>query len=263
MPYAAYLFDVEHIFFDGTAWHRWVHQQARSLGSRVSYESFCHDWRRKWLPQVYGGGVEYWEALESFLRGQQLTECQVQELLIVARSRQRATIQNSRPLPGIQNCLVALRERGKKIAVICNSIQTGEALAQRLAQIGIRVPLDSCLTSRSAGRELPDGLAFSELVALLGVSACETAYVSTSPERLAIAAANGLRTVRIDASCGSEEPAGTSSPSTEMVREVPAPKADFRVARIQDLLGIVERDMSPGVQAGSFAANNVDSRVAF
>ncbi len=261
MPYAAYLFDVEHIFFDGTAWHRWVHQQARSLGSRVSYESFCHDWRRKWLPQVYGGGVEYWDALESFLCGQQLTECQVQELLIAARSRQRATIQNSRPLPGIQNCLVALRERGKKIAVICNSIQTGEALAQRLAQIGIRVPLDSCLTSRSAGRELPDGLAFGELVALLGVQASETAYVSTSPERLAIAAAHGLRTVRIDASGCTDEATPACSNGAEVLREVPAPKADFRVARIQDLLGIVEREAVASV--GCLVPDAVDSRVAF
>lgn len=261
MPCAAYLFDVEHIFFDGTAWHRWVHQQARSLGSRVSYESFCHDWRRKWLPQVYGGEVEYWNALENFLRGQQLTECQVQELLIVARSRQRATIQNSRPLPGIQNCLVALRERGKKIAVICNSIQTSEALAQRLAQIGIRVPLDSCLTSRSAGRELPDGTAFRELIAQLGIPAGETAYVSTSPERLAVAATYGLRTVRIDASACGDEAALSCANGADVVCEVPAPKADFRVARIQDLLGIVEREAMSA--AGCLVPEPVDSRVAF
>lgn len=240
MPCAAYLFDVEHIFFDGTAWHRWVHQQARSLGSPVGYEAFCRSWRRSWLPRVYGGLIEYWEALEAFLREQQLTECQVQELLTVALSRQKQAMQNSRPLPGIQNCLSSLRQQGSRIAVICNSIHTSETMLQRLNQIGIRVPLDACLTSRTAGRELPDAAALAQLLDQLGVAAADTVYVSTSEERLAIAARAGLRTVRIDL------PARPEAEDGPMVAEPRAPRyashsSDFVVPRIEELPAIVER----------------------
>lgn len=244
MSVAAYLFDIENIFFDGTCWHRWVHQQAVSLGSTASFPQFLGTWQRHWLPRIYQGELEYWPALEEFLRGQTLTECQVLELVISARSRQRDVIRNSRPLPGIQSCLNLLKRNGKKLGVICNSVHTSQELLQRLVQIGLHIPLDNCLTSRSAGRNLPDSAALLELVSGLGGAPEKTAYVSTSSERLAVARGLGMPTVQIappDSGCG--EPSEFPPREVRVARAaMPLSFADFRVTDIRDLHSIVERD---------------------
>ncbi len=239
MAVSAFIFDVENIFFDGTYWHRWVHQQATSLGAVTGFSCFLGDWRENWLPRIYEGELEYWTALEEFLRGQTLTECQVLELVISARSRQREVIRNSRPLPGIQGCLNSLKRSGKKVAVICNSIHTSQDLTQRLTQIGIHVPLDICLTSRSAGRQLPDHRSLQDVISGLGVETSAAAYVSTSSERLEIARALGLRTVHIDTPrVEFSSMMGNRNIEANMTGANRISKSDYRLTSINELYGI-------------------------
>lgn len=262
MSVTAILFDIENIFFDGTSWHRWVHQQAVSLGVTTPFASFLCEWQRSWLPRVYEGRVEYWPALEDFLRHQTLTECQVLELVISARSRQREVIRNSRPLPGIQQCLTNLKRSGRKIGVICNSVHPSSDLAHRLTQIGLHVPLDVCLTSRSAGRQLPDREALMDLIGQLGGSPAVVAYVSAAEDRLEIARALGMPTVQVarsgnagsdrpvvgpgsgDCDPASESGAGAGAPASTEAGSVenrpdraclPMPHAGFRLADIREL----------------------------
>ncbi len=246
MSISSMLFDVENIFFDGTAWHRWVHQQACSLGATVGYQSFLSNWQRDWLPNVYSGRQEYWTAMEDFLRGQSLNECQVLELVISARTRQREVIRNSRPLPGILSCLNSLKRNGTKLGVICNSVHTSQDFQVRLAELGIRIPFDVCLTSRSAGRQLPDPLAFEHVIRDLNVAAGATAYVTTSIERLDVARCLGLKTVHVETpnACVSKD--SLLGPATTYQQSA-RPNADFRVTSIQEVFGIVCGGCAVGV----------------
>lgn|GEM_PF-1388714 len=246
MSISSILFDVENIFFDGTAWHRWVHQQACSLGVTLDYQSFLRGWQRDWLPHVYSGKQEYWNAMEGFLQGQLLNECQVLELVISARSRQREVIRNSRPLPGILSCLNSLKRNGKKLGVICNSVHTSQDFQVRLGELGIRVPFDVCLTSRSAGRQLPDPQSFEHVMRDLNSIPGATAYVTTSVERLEVAHCLGLKTVHLDPpGSGWNRHEAQSRRAGAVAR--PVPVSDFRVTSIQEVFGIV----AGGSPAGS------------
>ncbi len=191
------IFDVEDIFFDGTFWHRYLHHAICRLAGHRSFAEVQTAWQSKFLPQVYGGQTEYWDALASFFRMWGLSECEVSELLVAARSRMKMAQTNLRLFPRVSDTLHRLKTRGLKLGILCNSIHQPETFAEMLAKIGVHTKLDAIITSRFLGRALPDKAAFAEIANLIGCQPQRLVYVSARASRLQVSREAGLRCVGV------------------------------------------------------------------
>jgi FMN phosphatase YigB (HAD superfamily) len=99
---------------------------------------------------------------------------------------------NLRPFSKVPETLIALRNGRQRLAVVSNSVHQSNELLQLFERIGINTEFDFCMTSRTAGRVLPDQMALKQVVSELGFCLEETAYLSTNLDRLVIAADTGL-----------------------------------------------------------------------
>jgi FMN phosphatase YigB (HAD superfamily) len=111
MPPSALLFDLENTFFDGTFWHRQLHQMVSRWGRPISFSDFKAAWQFNWLPQVYSGQMEYWQAMSAFLLDLGVEGCARIELLSAAKARLQSAQAGLRPYSGVAEALRELRDQ--------------------------------------------------------------------------------------------------------------------------------------------------------
>jgi FMN phosphatase YigB (HAD superfamily) len=194
MPPSALLFDLENTFFDGTFWHRQLHQMVSRWGRPISFSDFKAAWQFNWLPQVYSGQKEYWQAMSAFLLDLGVEGCARIELLSTAKARLQSAQAGLRPYSGVAETLRDLQQLGYKLGILSNSIMSPTETLNLLTRIGIAVNWDYCLTSRAAGQPLPTPFAFHSAARGLAVRLPETIYISRNRERIAAAAESGMQT---------------------------------------------------------------------
>jgi FMN phosphatase YigB (HAD superfamily) len=197
MAIAGILFDVEDVFFDGTFWHRYLHQTACRLGRQQQFDNLQADWQKEFLPKVYAGELQYWDALASFFRSWGLNECEVRELTAVSQPRLKQAQAGLRLFPHVSETLQTLKKQGLKVGVISNSIHEPAVFVEMLRRIGLRVELDFVATSRGERRRMPDQAAFGAAATSLGIQPDQIAYVSVRSERLTVATQFGLPVIRV------------------------------------------------------------------
>lgn len=190
----ALLFDLENTFFDGTFWHRQLHQMVLRWGKPIGFGEFKRAWQCDWLPQVYSGQVEYWQALSSLLAQLGVSGCAKFELLAAAKARLQSAQAGLRPYAGVAESLRELQQSGYKLGILANSILLPQEVLALLSRIGIQVSWDYCQTSRAAGQSLPTPFAFHAAARALGTSPAKVTYLSRSPERASVALESGLGT---------------------------------------------------------------------
>ena len=187
MPPAALLFDLENTLFDGTFWHRQLHQMVSRWCAPISFAQFKANWQNRWLPQVYSGQLEYWAALRGLFGDLQIDGCVQAELLAAAQARLRSAQAGMRPFPGIPQALSELQRAGCRLGILSNSIFQPDEIEGLLRRIGIQVRWDYCQTSRALGHSLPTALAFQAAALALGLTSDRLTYVSRDPNRIALA----------------------------------------------------------------------------
>ena len=192
MQIGAIIFDIDNVFFDGTFWHRQLHQMVSKLGQQKQFHAFRKQWQSEFLPRVYSGELQYWDALTSFFCSTGLSAGESRELLASSKSKLKIVQANLRPYSNVAETLALLRNGQQRLAVVSNSVHHSNELLVLLEQIGIKTKFDSCLTSRSACRVLPDKMALIRVASELGICRSKTAYVSTNLDRLQIAEESGL-----------------------------------------------------------------------
>ena len=197
MAIAGILFDVEDIFFDGTFWHRYLHQTACRLGRQQQFDDLQADWQQEYLPKVYAGEWQYWDALASFFRSWGLNDCEVRELIAVSQTRLKQAQAGLRLFPLVSETLQTLKKRGLKVGVISNSIHEPAGFVEMLQKIGLKVDLDFVATSRGERRRMPDQAAFTGASTTFGIQPHQIVYVSVRTERLAEATHLGLPVIRV------------------------------------------------------------------
>jgi FMN phosphatase YigB (HAD superfamily) len=186
------IFDVEDTFFDGTFWHRYLHRAICRLGDRRSFAEVQAAWQSQFLPEVYQGKRDYWDALASSFRLWGLSQCEVSELLAASQSRMKFAQANLRLFPFVSETLQRFKTRGLKLGVLCNSIHQPLAFAEMLLRMGVRTPMDAILTSRHLGRVLPDAAGFCAISEAMGCGVENLVYVSAREERLEVGHQAGL-----------------------------------------------------------------------
>ncbi len=194
MPAIALLFDLENTFFDGTFWHRQLHQMVTRWTGPIGYQEFKSAWQTRWLPRVYSDQLEYWAALKGLLNELKIAGCIQTELLASAQARLRSAQAGLRPFPGVAEALAECQRSGCRLGILSNSIFRPNEVEALLRRIGLLVRWDYCQTSRAAGEPLPTAWAFQAAIRDLGTLAAETLYVSRHPQRLALAHESGLQT---------------------------------------------------------------------
>jgi FMN phosphatase YigB (HAD superfamily) len=194
MPPSALLFDLENTFFDGTFWHRQLHQMVIRWGRPVAFSDFKAAWQIDWLPKVYSGQVEYWQAMSAFLLDLGVEGCARIELLTAAKARLQSAQAGLRPYSGVAETLRQLQQHGYKLGILSNSIMSPAETLNLLRRIGITVNWDFCLTSRAAGQPLPTPFAFHSAARGLAVRLQETLYISRNCDRIAAASESGMQT---------------------------------------------------------------------
>lgn len=194
MPPAALLFDLENTFFDGTFWHRQLHQMVSRWCSPISFAQFKANWQQRWLPLVYSGQLEYWTALRGYFSELKIDGCAQAELLTAAQARLHSAQAGLRPFPGIPRALAELQMAGCRLGILSNSIFLPAEVESLLRRIGIQVRWDYCQTSRAAGHALPTAVAFQSAARALATPAESVTYVSRDPGRVALAAHCQLQT---------------------------------------------------------------------
>ncbi len=225
------LFDIDHTFFDGSYWHRLLHQMICKLGLREQFQTFRNEWQTGYLPRVYQGELKYWDALASFFCHLGLTPVEARELLVSSQAKLKHAQSNLRPLPQVIETLAELHKRQFRLGIVCNSIHQSHALLGILADINIRQPFDVVLTSRSLGRVLPDEAALVQAAREMLIGVDETAYVSTRVSRLEVAAQAGLIAIGlIDA-----------PPADSVAEESELDAVRYVVGRFADLVPLVAR----------------------
>jgi FMN phosphatase YigB (HAD superfamily) len=194
MPPTAFLFDLENTFFDGTFWHRQLHQMVSRWCKPISFSQFKATWQNRWLPQVYASQLEYWAAWEGLFSELGIDHCVQSELLAAARARLRSAQAGIRPFPGIPQALTELQRAGCRLGILSNSIFQPVEIEALLRRIGIQAHWDYVQTSRAAGHALPTATAFQTASSALGMVARAVTYVSRDPGRVALASHCGLQT---------------------------------------------------------------------
>jgi FMN phosphatase YigB (HAD superfamily) len=197
MTVLSYIFDIEDVFFDGTFYHRSLHQMICKWTNPGDFATFQRNWQQTYLPEVYSGTKPYWDALASFFVDMRLDTAQVRELITSAQCLLRRAQGNLRPLASVDETLKRLKRSGHSLNIVCNSIHEPARMCEMLARIGLPPVFDYVLTSFAARRVLPDREAFAEACERTGHKAESTAYVSTRPVRLQAARDSGFQTVRI------------------------------------------------------------------
>ncbi|HMP79979.1 MAG TPA: HAD family hydrolase [Pirellulaceae bacterium] len=225
------IFDIDNTFFDGSYWHRLLHQMISKLGLREQFQTFRDEWQTTYLPKVYQGELKYWDALASFFCYLGLSPVEARELLVSSQAKLKHAQANLRPFAQVSETLAELQRRQFRLAIVCNSIHQSHALLGMLADINIRFSFDSVLTSRSLGRVLPDREALLQAAREMLIAPQEAAYVSTRANRLQIAGEVEMVPVwLIDAS---------HAETVEEHKEVPA--IDHLIGRFADLIPWVTR----------------------
>ncbi len=191
------IFDIEDVFFDGTFFHRYLHQLICRLGKAEQFRHIQAIWQNKFLPEVYQGKLQYWDALASFFSSMGLEKSQVQELIVSAQTQLKRAQANLRLFPGVNDSLNALHKQGVRLAIVCNSIHDPEKMIDMLRRIHLRTQFDFVLTSCAAKRVMPDGPAFEAVLQAMRFQPEDLGYISTKPERLQLAQLVGLRTIQL------------------------------------------------------------------
>lgn len=231
-PVRALLLDAGGVLYDDTLWRRWLLRLLRQLGLHTHYRCFFYVWDHDHLVDVYRGQRDFCRAFRDFLLSLGMSAGQADEVEIACRSRRRYLEAETRPLPGVKNTLLRLRESGVRLAVVTNSIDPASAIREHLDRWGIDGLFAAVVSSADLGQALPDPECYLAALESVEVSAEEAAYVGHDAAELAGARAVGM-------------PAIAFNFDTNAL-------ADVYLARFDDLLGVVS---GPASQLPSYSSH--------
>jgi FMN phosphatase YigB (HAD superfamily) len=219
-PVTALILDPENVIFDETLWRRWLRQLLVRMGVAAPFPRVFHAWDKTFRPDVDLGRRSYEDALHAFLVHLRLTEGQITEVLAAALCRKQRFESDRRCLPGVQATLFRLSAAGAPLVVLANTPRPSEAVAEELANAGLRGMFRGVVCSSELGHAMPARAAYLEVAARFDLDVAQTAFVACDARRLRGAARTGLATFTVNA--GDE------------------PHADVALERFSDLLRWVE-----------------------
>ena len=170
---AGLLFDTGDVFFDETAWWRWMARQLSRVRPRWHYADLCRVWRNEYRSEVNCGCREYWNAVECLLQSVGLSAAQTDEMVRAGRPVQRRFGETTRLLPEVQATLQYLAHTGMPLGVLSHSPCSGQDAAERLHELGIGSCFQVVVSSADLGPAAMDGWGYADMAHALGAVAEE------------------------------------------------------------------------------------------
>lgn len=133
----ALLFDLCGVIYDDTIWTRWLCQLVSRMGLPLTFDAFCHRWRREYLPPVERGQRDYWDALRMFLQAAGFRRGQIDEICAAGHARQREFEEGIQPLPGVRSVVSQLAAQGWKLGVLARAPWNCQGVQDRLWRLGL------------------------------------------------------------------------------------------------------------------------------
>jgi FMN phosphatase YigB (HAD superfamily) len=188
-------FDLCGVLYDESYWRRWLLQLTSRMGLHTHYALFYRAWECEFQDAVCQGRIEYWQALQQFLRSVGLSRGQIDEVTAAGMGRWRAFEEQIRPFPHVVATLARLAERNVRMAICSARPLSREALLGKLRRLGL-IRWFSNVTASNASLDARSRRAFFQNeLGKQGVSAQHAAYVGCRREDLTAAANAGCFTV--------------------------------------------------------------------
>lgn len=195
----ALVFEPAGVLYDATARRRWLWQLVTRLGPRRTYDEFIGPWDRNYLPAAQRGEIPYADALCQFLGTQGLSAAHRDEVVAAMSLRRQPLEAGLRPMPGVVRMLSRFSAAGYTLAVLSDSVLSGEQLKAQLDSMGIGGQLVVVITSCDLRSTKPDARNYAAISAALGIPTTESAFVSSRSEDLRGAMGCGWNTIHFGA----------------------------------------------------------------
>jgi HAD superfamily hydrolase (TIGR01493 family) len=192
IPLAALVFDLNNVLYDATVWQRWLLQLLNRFGVHTHFDAFFCVFEHDYLPAVYRGERDFWEALRDFLISVGMSRGRLEEVLAAAHGKHRELWDEVRPFPGVTATLAQLAARGIRLALLANSGAPATQLVERLKRLGISQRFDVVLSSRDLKASKPAHQCYQAVIDALGLPSDAIGFVGHEPVELAGAALAGM-----------------------------------------------------------------------
>lgn len=192
IPLSAVVFDLSNVLYDATVWQRWLLQLLNRFGVHTHFDAFFCVFEHDYLPAVYRGERDFWDALRDFLIAVGISKGRLEEILAAAHGKHREWWDEVRPFPGVAATLAQLAARGIRLALLANSGAPATQLVERLKRLGIAQRFDVVLSSRDLKACKPDHQCYQAVIAALDLPSDVIGFVGHAPAELAGAALAGM-----------------------------------------------------------------------
>lgn len=177
------IFDNGDILFDASLWRKWLAQQLQQQGVAITYEQLVQTWEAK-LVDVYRGKADYWIRFREMLDDLGLGAADAQRLEDRSREQGQTFQSQRRPMPGVPETLVHLRQLGIKLAVLSDTESGETGVRKILTQLGIEPHFHAVVASRDLGVAKPSAAAYQAAIDRLGVEKPLCAFVGHDLDEL-------------------------------------------------------------------------------
>lgn len=195
MALQAVIFDTENVLYDSTALWRWLASVLRQLGRPISYEVVYSLWRQTYWRRVCSGECGDGEAFRTLLADHGLSHSQIGEVEAAARAYRQRRAAPQRTFPGVAQTTAALKARGLRLGVLCNSNRRGDELRTALAGLGLEGVFDSVVTSHDLCVCKPDAATYQTSLQQLDTTPERAMFVGNAADDLDGAERLGMATV--------------------------------------------------------------------
>lgn len=192
-----WIFELNGVLYDGTAWRRWLLQLLSKRGLHTHYDVFFRHWDLEFASQIQTGKWTFQQAIEKMLSAAGMTPAHINEITPALRSKRKCLAKEQRPLPGVAQILKFLAASGYQLAVLDEVDCEQGNLGEKLARLNIGSYFDFIETSCDFRESTPYDDRFQKAVAAMHLSLDEVMFAGHDREQLVAANALGIPTVSI------------------------------------------------------------------
>ena len=193
-----WIFELNNVLYDATAWRRWLLQLLSKMGLYTHYDVFFRVWDHEFARDVHTGHRSFRDAIEALLISTGMPAAKIQEVIPALRAQHKKLSADQRAIPGVVETLRALSIAGTRLGVSADTELKGDEVRLQLRTLGLGHLLDAVVTSSDLGRAKPDPEAYTSVLSSMDLPLSAVVFVGHDPDHISGAHQLGLRTVALD-----------------------------------------------------------------
>lgn len=186
------------VLFDDSCWQRWLLQLLSYMGMQTRFDAFYRVWEVEYLPSVWRGQWDYWDAFGDYLRSCGMPVGRCDEVVVAAKSRRLRMESNRRAFPGAAAALARLVTGGVRIIAAFNSAVPASELETKLDAVGLGGMLEKVFSSVDLGETIDSEGFVDAVITETGLNRAGLALCSNRPDSLCGARHQSLFTFAVD-----------------------------------------------------------------